>query len=325
MKNKIGTNIIIGVLSLGFIYFGYCFVENKLSRNDCVTKLTLLKKNIDCVTYDDKTETLSKLENKLTVLTDGYKKTGKVRRISVFVRDLNTSRFTGISDDEIYYMASLLKTPLVIGGFKLAEVEPKVLDQAITYNGTPNLYDTQIIKSDEILQVGQSYTIKDLMRRSVVYSDNTASQILFEYFPDEFLSRIMQALGIQITRPDGEVENLINARTYANMFRLLYNASYLTKEYSNETLDLLTKTKFENAATSKLPKDVKVAHKFGERTLVYEDGTVVVKQFHECGIVYAKDGYEPYIFCIMTEGRDYAVLQEVIADVSRLIYDEIAD
>jgi hypothetical protein len=58
------------------------------------------------------------------------------------------------------------------------------------------------LKSSEVLNVGQSYTIKDLMRRSVVYSDNTAAQILFDYFPEEFLSKIMQALGISITRYD---------------------------------------------------------------------------------------------------------------------------
>lgn len=310
--------IILGVL-FGYLLFGLKSGIN----NECVTKLGLIKRNIDCEVYDDKIQKLSSLENTLSVLVDGYRKTGKVKRMSIFVRDLNTSRFAGYKDDETYYMASLLKTPLVIGGFKLAEVEPKVLDQVIEYNGVPNLYGDQVIKSEEVLNAGQSYTVKDLMRRSIVYSDNTAAQILFDYFPEEFLSKIMQALGIQITRPSGEVENYITVRTYANMFRLLYNASYLTKEYSNETLDLLTQTRFAGAATSKLPKDVKVAHKFGERTLVYDDGRVAIKQFHECGIVYAKDGDESYIFCIMTEGDDYNKLQQVIADISLVIYEEV--
>lgn len=310
--------IILGVL-FGYLSFGL----NNGIKNDCVTKLNLIKRNIDCEIYDDKIQKLSSLENTLSVLIDGYKKTGKIKRMSVFVRDLNTSRFAGYKDDETYYMASLLKTPLVIGGFKLAEVEPKVLDQVIEYNGVPNLYGDQVIKSDEILNTGQSYTVKELMKRSVVYSDNTAAQMLFDYFPEEFLSKIMQALGIQITKPSGEVENYITVRTYANMFRLLYNASYLTKEYSNETLEMLTQTKFHDGATSKLPKDVKVAHKFGERTLVYDDGRVALKQFHECGIVYAENGDEPYIFCIMTEGDDYQKLQQVIADISLVVYDEI--
>lgn len=314
----------IGFLVIG-IFIGTNYFDENSGRSECVTKLTLLKKNIECDTFDEKTDKLANLESRVKVLIDGYKKTGDAKRISVFIRDLNTSRFAGINDDETYYMASLLKTPLVIGGFKLAEVEPKVLEQVIPYTGVPNLYGNQVIQSGEMLKVGESYTVKDLMYRSVVYSDNTAAQILFDYFPEEFLSKIMQALGIQIKRPDGEVENLITARTYANLFRVLYNASYLTKEYSNEILGMLTETKFKGAATSKLPKGELVAHKFGERTLVYENGNIAIKQFHECGIVYAKKGDEPYIFCILTEGGDYDRLQEIIAEVSLVVYEEIVN
>ncbi len=314
----IGTGFLITGIIIGINFFG----ENA-GRSECVTKLTLLKKNIECDIYDEKLQKLSNLEDALNILIDGYKKTDKAKRVSVFIRDLNTSRFAGYKDSETYYMASLLKTPLVIGGFKLAEVEPKVLEQVIQYTGVPNLYGNQVVKSKETLQVGQLYTVKDLMRRSVVFSDNTAAQMLFDYFPKDFLTRIMQALGISITKPDGEEENYITARTYANMFRLLYNASYLTKEYSNETLELLTQTEFNNAATSRIPKGVKIAHKFGERTLVYENGETATKQFHECGIVYAEDGNDPYIFCIMTEGKDYKELQQVIADISLKIYEEV--
>ena len=96
-------------------------------------------------------------------------------------------------------------------------------------------------------------------------------------------------------------------------------------EYYNQTLEMLSETRFKDGATSKLPKGEVTAHKFGERTLVYENGNVAIKQFHECGIVYAKKGDEPYTFCIMTEGSDYKDLQEVIADVSLIIYNEITN
>lgn len=42
------------------------------------------------------------------------------------------------------------------------------------------------------------------MERSVENSDNTAAQILFDYY--WVMDRIMQALGIQIKKPTGEVE-----------------------------------------------------------------------------------------------------------------------
>lgn len=304
---------------IGVFLEPYIFKHN----NSCVSKLHFIKPNLDCDTFDDKAENLSVLQEKLELFIDGIKKTGKVKRVGVFVRDLRTSRFVGVNDNDAYYMASLLKTPLLIGGFKLAEVEPKILEQEIVYNGQPDLYDDQVIKVNDELKIGNVYTIKQLMERSVIDSDNTAAQILFDYYPDEFMDRIMQALGVQLNKPTGETENIITARTYANVFRLLYNASYLTREYSNEALNILTQTSFNDGATAELPKGLVVAHKFAERTVVDVKNSKTIKQFHECGLVYAKDAKEPYVFCIMTEGNKYEELEKIIADISLLIYNGI--
>lgn len=311
------AGIVLGLLGGRFFFHGFL-------DGSCISDLNLIKKNIDCKTYDDKAQTLSVLQEKLDVVINGFKKTNKVERVSVFVRDLRTSRFAGVNDNDIYYMASLLKTPLLIGGYKLAEVEPKVLDQEIVYTGKPDLYDEQIIKDDNVLKVGESYSIRELIRRSVVYSDNTAAQILFDYYPEEFMDRILGALSVQLTKPNGEKENLITAKTYANIFRILYNASYLTKEYSNEALKILTQTTFDKGATSKLPKGTLVAHKFAERTAVDPNNQNNTKrQLHECGIVYAKNSSEPYSFCIMTEGGSYEDLEEVISVISLNIFEEM--
>ncbi|MFZ2522631.1 MAG: serine hydrolase [Minisyncoccia bacterium] len=314
--------VLVSVLIFG-IFLGREVLSEKVD-NSCVSKLKLIKQNLDCETLDYKVEILTNLQAKLEVKINDIKKTNKAKRVSVFVRDLNTSRFMGINDGETYYMASLLKTPVLIGGFKLAEVEPKILDQEIVYTGKPNLYSEQVIKADENLKVGETYNIKELMRRSIIYSDNTAAQLLYDYFPEGFLDRIMQAIGIQITKPTSETENLMTARSYANIFRILFNASYLTKEYSNEALSIMTGTTFNKGATAKLPKDVLVAHKFAERTVIDPTNkSVAQKQFHECGIVYNKDSSEPYSFCILTEGSDYLDLEEVVSDISLIIYYEM--
>lgn len=224
MQEILFKKIIIAILALTIGVLVGISLEKVFWRRSvqCLSKLHLIKPNLDCDSFDDKAETLSTLQNKLEVFIDGIKKTGKVKRVGVFVRDLRTSHFAGVNDNDAYYMASLLKTPLLIGGFKLAEVEPKILDQEIVYNGKPNLYDEQVIQVEDKLKVGSSYTIKELMERSVENSDNTAAQILFDYYPAEFMDRILQALGIQIKKPTGEVENLITARTYgSNIFSTL--------------------------------------------------------------------------------------------------------
>ncbi len=324
-KNNYKTVIlVITALFIGY-FVSKIPVFSRLTNGSCASKLQFLKPTIDCDSIDEKSEKLSTLQQKAEVMINGYVKTNKVKRASLFVRDLSTSRFAGVNENDTYYMASLLKTPLLIGGYKLAEVEPKVLDQEVEYTGVPNLYGDQIVEVQDKMVIGQFYKIRDLLYRSVVYSDNTAAQILFDYYPEGYMDRILQALGIQITKPTGEVENYVTARSYANIFRVLYNASFLNKEFSNEALSILTQTKFSEGATAKLPKGTVVAHKFAERTLVYPDNSIAVKQFHECGIVYAKDGKDPYIFCIMTEGSDYKTLESVIADISLFVYEEITN
>lgn len=323
LKNNYIKILIVSLLIFLSFYSGKNNWFGGEDRSYCVSNLKFLRPNMDCESLDGTAEKLSSLQEKAEVMIQGYVKTKKVKRASVFVRDLNTSRFAGVNDTDAYYMASLLKTPLLIGGFKLAEVEPRILDQEIVYNGVPNLYGDQVIPVTNRLEVGKTYKIIDLLSRAVIYSDNTAAQILFDYYPEQYMDRIIQALGIQITKPNGEVENFVTARTYANIFRILYNASFLKNEYSNQALDILTKTEYKDGATSKLPSDVTVAHKFAERTQVHQDNSVAVKQFHECGIVYANKGKTPYIFCIMTEGQDYKVLEQVLADISLVIYEGI--
>ena len=183
----------------------------------------------------------------------------------------------------------------------------------------------QIIKPVDRLKVGERYMVRELMRRAVVYSDNSASQILFDYYPPEFIDRIFQALGIQTVRSAGETENLITARAYANIFRILYNASYLTPQFSNEALSVLTQVTYKDGLTAKLPAGVLVAHKFAERTTTFGLGNAktTVQQFHECALVYANKGDDSYTLCVMTEGSDYKALEKILQDISLEVYNSL--
>lgn len=321
---------VVGAASLAIFLLGFvshrAFFSSPPDNNPCTSDLTFIKPNLDCNLSDEKAQNFSILEEKLKEDIAGYKQRGGATRVSVFARDLRSSRFVGVNENDAFYMASLLKLPVLIGGYKLAEVEPRVLDQQIKYTGTPNLYDEQYIKPAQILEAGKSYTVRELMRRAVAYSDNTAAQLLYNYYPPEFLDRIIQALGIEFTRPEGTTENFVTARTYANVFRSLYNASYLTAVYANDALSTLTKATYSDGATAKLPKAVLVAHKFAERSAPDPaNSSKLIRQLHECGLVYAKDGTEPYTFCIMTEGADYGELQKILQDLSLEIYNAMID
>lgn len=316
-----GASLAIAGVALGYFLSGFWSVN---STPSCVSNFKFINPSLDCDLSNKKRSSLDKLQNRLEILISGYKNSGKAGRVSVFTRDLSTSRFMSIGDSEIYYMASLLKLPVAIGGFKLAEVEPAILDQEIKYTATSSPDSGLFIKPAEELEPGKEYTARELMKRALKYSDNNAAQSLYNYYPRYFMDRILQALGLQM-KPSGEnYETPVTARIYANIFRVLYNASYLTRPYSNEALSILTDSEYRNGAVAKLPPSVPVAHKFAERTVIDPSTrAVILRQLHECGIVYAKHSSEPYSFCIMTEGQNFGELERIQQDISLEIYNSM--
>ncbi|MDP2815907.1 MAG: serine hydrolase [Rectinemataceae bacterium] len=108
----------------------------------------------------------------------------------------------------------------------------------------------------------------------------------------------------------------ITARSYANIFRILYNASYLNVKSSNEILDLLSQSKFDKGITAGVPDGTKVAQKFGEANEL-KDG----EEFHilnNCGIVYKPKN--PYILCVLIEGKEYGNMEKVMQRIATSSY-----
>jgi hypothetical protein len=108
----------------------------------------------------------------------------------------------------------------------------------------------------------------------------------------------------------------MSVKDYASFFRILYNASYLSKDSSQKALSLLSEVDFTDGLRGGVPKDVPVANKFGERQV----GTT--QQLHDCGIVYLTD--HPYLLCIMSRGSDFDELASSIKTVSHLVYIEMS-
>ena len=104
----------------------------------------------------------------------------------------------------------------------------------------------------------------------------------------------------------------ITASDYSKFMRVLYNATYLNVKNSQYALTLLTNSTFNRGLTRELPKDLVVAHKFGEN--VSGD----IRQLHESGIVYT--GSRTYLITVMTKGEKVADLAEVIRDISNNVY-----
>jgi len=222
----------------------------------------------------------------------------------------------GINEKDNFAPASLLKVPLMIAYLQYAEHDPGILQSTILYDKEIEDFATQNILPDKKLELGKSYSVEELIYRMIAYSDNVAKNLLMDNINYEALDAVYIDLGIIL--PDSlEKTDFITAKEYSSFFRVLFNASYLNKEMSEKALAILSRATFRTGIVAGVPSDVIVAHKFAERG----DLSNETVQLHDCGIVYHKK--RPYLLCVMTYGRDFKKIDEIIREISEITYKEI--
>jgi beta-lactamase class A len=235
--------------------------------------------------------------------------------VSVYFRELNDGLAFTIGKTEQFYPASLLKVPEMMSILKKAEAEPSFLQKKIAYN-KPEMKSEQNTDVAEPLVFGRSYTVEEMIKRMIEYSDNISSLLLEDVLTPRDLRRVYEDLGI----PDPYDLNdqsgyVLSTETYSSFFRILFNASYLRKTSSEKALEYLASTDYKKGLVAGVPPGTTVAHKFGLRKV---NG---IKQLHDCGIVYYPG--HPYLLCIMTSGPVPEYLDTTIGEISRFIYEEI--
>ncbi len=267
---------------------------------------------LECETAES-TKELAIFEHRIQKLLDEATDRGDITEASVYFRDLNNGPWFGVNEQALFSPASLLKVPRMIAYFKEAENNPSLLEKKIRYEPEADLDLMQNFAPGRKLESGKEYTVEQLIEQMIVYSENSAKEILAgadEYFADA----IYADLGMMVPGT-GKLENFMSVKEYASFFRILYNASYLSPYYSNKALELLSRTDFRDGLVAGVPKGVTVAHKFGER------GLGDIKQLHDCGVIYERT--HPYLLCVMTRGKDFGPLKQTIQAISRETYSAV--
>ena len=242
---------------------------------------------------------------------------GDVSSVAMYIKDLNTGTWAGINEDENFATASLIKVPLLIAYLKMAEDDPGLLGKQIKYEREYNLIP-QNIAPEKLPQLGNTYTIDQLLRFMIVYSDNISTELLADNIDLKLLSKVYSDLRL-ITPELGESENRISAKGYSAFFRVLYNATYLNAESSEKALKLLSESEFREGIVDGVPENITVAHKFAERKYESKVFLPETAQLHDGGIVYYPQ--RPYVICVLTKGRSLDILKRVIKDISQIVYE----
>ena len=262
----------------------------------------------------------SPLEKKVNDLIAKEKDGGQVKSVAMYYRDLAYGRWVGINETDKYDPASMLKVVIMIAYYKQAENDPNILDKYIVYTKklADTIHDVQF-QTPSVLKVGESYTIAQLVKAMIVDSDNGAKNALLANIDEKSLDETYSDLGITENPDNVPGSYTISSKTYSLFFRILYNATYLSREMSEKALGLLSKAAYKDGIVAGIPKGVSVSQKFGEH-VDSSDTEGITYELHDCGIVYKPD--KPYLLCVMTKGTVLESLTKTIQDISKLIYIE---
>jgi beta-lactamase class A len=325
MKKNVILIILIISLTFSIIWNIIHYQKNTAPEADfkkCSSQYPLISSELDCGTINEKIEQVEDIDKKIEDLTNKEEQAHNAQQISVFFRDLNSRRWFGVNENVNFYPASLAKLPMAMMFYKTAEVNKKILDIPLAISAENiKTNEGQHYIPQESLENGKFYPIKELLRRILIFSDNAPIDPLMRA-SDSFRTSILTDLGIFFEPESAKDEDgswNINAKNYANLFRILFNASYIRPEYSNEILDQLSQSTFKNALAAGVPEGIRVAHKYGEMSHLDAKSQQKSLILNDCGIIYKKD--HPYILCIMTQGDKLEELERIIREISKTVYD----
>lgn len=243
----------------------------------------------------------------------------EIKIVSLYFKDLNNGSVIGINDDLPFLGGSLLKVPLMIGYFKIAESKPDYLDQKILFKDEKllKLYDQQEIDPAKTLKIGEKYTLFNLIERAVINSDNVAAFLLESFDMDASLKSVVREMDISISPKIAPYRDM-TVKEYAGFFRILYNATYLNRVSSNTALEILSRATQNKALRAGVPETFVVSHKFGEFVSLDQKDLI----YNDCGIIYLPK--TPYLLCVSTTGNSYPVQIESIKKISSFVFSEVS-
>lgn len=254
-------------------------------------------------------------KTKVDALVAEKKKSGLLNNASIYLRDFKKGNWMSFQGKVPFHPGSLIKVPILISYLKFEEHRPGILNAPVTFEAGQYI-PSQSYNSKQI-EVGKTYTIKELLEYMIKYSDNNATFLLKKNLDVAQFKKTYDNVGLAVPNIMN-VNYSLSAEDFSVFLKVLFNAGYLSIANSEYALKLLTECDFKEGFVKGLPAGTPVAHKFGE----WGDGGMN-HELHESGIIYI-DG-EAFLLTVMTSGNSIPELAKTIQEISALFDQELDD
>lgn len=306
------SNIIVGLsIIFWFLYFQEeKYIVSEVRENSQYEFINpLLECNIN-FNYYNPNNVSQKIEKYITEQIEWK----NIADIGYYVRLLKNGATFGYNQDAEFVPASLIKVPLWIAVLK--NISMYDLDEEVMLD-FENFESQQRNFWQDKLKNNSTYTLRDMISQMLINSDNIAATGFLSYIWIDKIYNVYNHFWLKNLDFEQDDSVKISPKNYASFFRVLYNASYLSREESEYMLGLLAQSNFKIWLRWLLPDAVKIANKFWERHIL----DTWEKQIHDCGIVFLEK--QPYVICIMTKWNDFDKQIKIIQNISKIVYDEI--
>ncbi|MFE8701769.1 serine hydrolase [Cytobacillus sp. FJAT-54145] len=229
----------------------------------------------------------------------------KYPHLSLYYENLVTGQSYSYQPTKVHSAASTIKLPLVLYIYELAANQKINLNQKLTYKSHHYYGGSGVIQHDK---VGTQYTIKDLVKKSVVYSDNIAFIMLREKVGKANFIKYTKSIGGGNVYPGGK--NTTTAKDLSAYLKQLNHFAQKNPKLGNELISLLKNTVYTDTVASSVDPN-QVAHKVGYIPMnkIYNDAAIVFD-------------HQPYILVIMTQGIPVRQDVKLISSLAEIVHQE---
>jgi beta-lactamase class A len=249
--------------------------------------------------------------------------------VAVAVKHLASGESFSHRGDEPMPTASLIKFPVMVEAYRQAEEGKLDLAKMLALRDEDKVPGAGVLTPH--FSAGTTISVRDAIRLMIVYSDNTATNLVLDQIGLSATSRTMESLGLVNTKihakvfrrdtsifPERSKEFGLGSTTANEMVRLfesLHQRRLVSHKAAEAMLDHLAHCEDKSKLAARLPPGTKLAHKSGAVSDVRCDA----------GILTARGG--PVAICVLTRKNkdqrwaDDNAANVLCAAIGRAVYD----
>ena len=239
--------------------------------------------------------------------------------ISFYYKNLVTGQEFSYREDEKMYAASVIKLYIMADAFyriKQGQLDPDRIYVMKKEDYVPSC------GAVAYMHEGLEVTVMDLITLMIIFSDNTATNILIDLLGMDQINEEIKQMEIEqvwlrrkmydIEKSRQGIQNQITAKQTGILLQRMYEGTLVDEESSRKMLSIMKNQQLNGKIPfylNALDPEPDIAHKTGE------DSGIT----HDVGIVYAK---QPFVVCFCGNETDTPAYERVMAELSLELYKE---